>query len=665
MAFHFNWSPLIADTDRVRHMLTSSLNKSPKPPIIVDDILVNELNLGSTPPSLEILEIGDLAEDRFRGIFKVKYEGDAYLTLKTRVQANPLNTFLSTKPSFASPNPLAASSGLTIPLQITLSDIRLSGFVILVFSKQKGITLVFRNDPLESLKVSSTFDSIPFVRDYLQKTIEAQLRVLFMEDLPAIIHRLSLRVFSEEHRPRDGAEKEQEFQEDEEAVRHSGGDTSTGSGVDLFGDASLTNGFGSLSLLDPTGDSYATFSQKNLVRLAALSESQRTLSLFTPNIRDAVYRAWASAAERNAEGNASPLRQRGQFPTLSRINSTFDVHTNLNGPPSLGSAAHLSSAASHTSEAPSLATRPSLAAQSYVSTSYTLASGRSRPRGTRKRKNRIVNLRRNTDGTTDGASDTMSVGGSCDDSGSKSESISASGEGMSSSGLEMNSTVPTSSSIHRERRNNYEGEVNTPHSSPQKRVELRTRPSNHVEHLEEIVGGDETAGGTLRAKPQQRRPITPRHQTQHLSQVFDDRDADPTPRQSMYLQPESSQPEQTTTRPQARRQQTLPNQNYTSSNTRTTGPPPSLPRTSSELSISDLLPSYPFAQEGSAGAGSSGGILEQAWMMKMATEIARRVAEEREKQQDPQAERRLRQSKAEEMLREREREGEAPPAYMT
>ncbi|KAI7053468.1 hypothetical protein KC352_g19635, partial [Hortaea werneckii] len=192
MAFNFNWSPLIADTDRVREMLTSALNKSPKPPIIVDELIVSELNLGSSPPDLEILEIGDLAEDRFRGIFKMSYTGDAYLTLKTRVQANPLNTYLSTKPKFTRPDAVAASSGLTIPLQITLSDIRLSGFVILVFSKMKGITLVFRNDPLESLKVSSTFDSIPFVRDYLQRTIENQLRILFMEDLPAIIHRLSL-----------------------------------------------------------------------------------------------------------------------------------------------------------------------------------------------------------------------------------------------------------------------------------------------------------------------------------------------------------------------------------------------------------------------------------------------------------------------------------------
>jgi distribution and morphology protein 34 len=112
MAFNFNWSPLMADANfytRAQDLLTAALNKSPKPPIIVDDIHVTELNLGSIPPELEILEIGDLAEDRFRGIFKMSYTGDAFLTLKTRVQANPLNTFLLTRPTFASPVPLAAA----------------------------------------------------------------------------------------------------------------------------------------------------------------------------------------------------------------------------------------------------------------------------------------------------------------------------------------------------------------------------------------------------------------------------------------------------------------------------------------------------------------------------------------------------------------------------
>lgn len=108
MAFNFNWSPLTADAEfyaRAREMLTAALNKNEKPPIIVDDILVNEFNLGSVPPDLEILEIGDLAEDRFRGIFKMCYSGDAFLTLKTRVQVRFSPSPLSLGRSFGPSSP--------------------------------------------------------------------------------------------------------------------------------------------------------------------------------------------------------------------------------------------------------------------------------------------------------------------------------------------------------------------------------------------------------------------------------------------------------------------------------------------------------------------------------------------------------------------------------
>jgi distribution and morphology protein 34 len=62
-----------------------------------------------------------------------------------------------------------------------------------VVSKTKGITLVFKNDPLESIVVSSTFDSVTSVRNFLQREIEKQLRNLFQEDLPIMIHNLSQR----------------------------------------------------------------------------------------------------------------------------------------------------------------------------------------------------------------------------------------------------------------------------------------------------------------------------------------------------------------------------------------------------------------------------------------------------------------------------------------
>ncbi|OAX78377.1 mitochondrial distribution and morphology protein 34 [Emergomyces africanus] len=211
----------------------------------------------------------------------------------------------------------SAKTGLTIPLQITLSDIKLSGFVILVFSKQKGITVVFRNDPLESLKVSSTFDSIPFVRDYLQKEIEAQLRILFMDELPAIIHRLSLRLWSTE------------YSELETTSAQAANPSLEGPGldpllnppqdpVDSSGNVLSTSEIASLSL-DSGVEMHSLFSRKNVLRLAALTDSQRTLSLFTPSIREVVFRAWTGSMEQadGPSGLVSPMSPLSPEPNLT------------------------------------------------------------------------------------------------------------------------------------------------------------------------------------------------------------------------------------------------------------------------------------------------------------------------------------------------------------
>ncbi|OQE28068.1 hypothetical protein PENFLA_c005G08236 [Penicillium flavigenum] len=391
MAFNFNWSPLMADASfytRAQDLLTAALNKLPKPPIIVDDIIVTELNLGSIPPELEILEVGDLAEDRFRGIFKMSYTGDAFLTLKTRVQANPLNTYLITRPSFASPLPLAAATPLTIPLQITLSDFELSGFVILVFSEQKGITVVFRNDPLESLKVSSTFDSIPFVRDFLQGEIGAQLRILFIDELPAIIHRLSLQLWDPEYRVE---EIQNQMNTTPTPTKDPGHDplvTPPQDPVDSLGNVLDESDIASLSL-DSAAETHSLFSQKNLLSLATLTDSQRTLSLFTPSIQQVVYRAWTSSDQNDSSASViSPIS-----PALSRTQSqTGGISTFIDN-------ASTNSAQSRTPTGPT---------QSFSSYGLSLGAGRHSKAHARRRKKRVVDLRSRPTTPSDSASVSMS-----------------------------------------------------------------------------------------------------------------------------------------------------------------------------------------------------------------------------------------------------------------
>jgi mitochondrial distribution and morphology protein 34 len=86
---------------------------------------------------------------------------------------------------------LAAKQPLVVPMLLRLSHFKLSSYVVLVVSKQKGITLVFKTDPLQNVDINSTFDSIAVIQKFIQKEIEGQLRQMFREDLPGIIHKLS------------------------------------------------------------------------------------------------------------------------------------------------------------------------------------------------------------------------------------------------------------------------------------------------------------------------------------------------------------------------------------------------------------------------------------------------------------------------------------------
>lgn len=537
MAFNFNWSPLTADAEfysRARDLLTKALNKSPKPPIIVDDILVDEFNLGTVPPDLEILEIGDLAEDRFRGIFKMCYSGDAYLTLRTRVQANPLNTYLDSKPSFTSPQPLAAASGLTIPLSITLSEIKLSAFIILVFSRQKGLTLVFRNDPLESLKVSSTFDAIPFVRDYLQRTIEQQLRNLMMDELPAIIHRLSLQLWCPDQANKNTETRSEDVDE---------------KGVDPFESPPLDPVDVNGNLLDPStiseltlnggGEMQSLFSQRNLLRLGALTDSHRTLSLFTPGIKDVVFRAWSGYGERS-EGSTPAI----QTPSLTRTLS-FPV----------GSSTTYTFSDSGSSVQGHVPSRPSLLSLPSASSSLALGSGRARTG--RKKKTRVVNLRRSksqagsSDVTpTENMSETASV------------DMPMSEPLMTSSIPEESETAPTSIDETLSSKVRFAADE-TQHVAP-KRPQLTPEALSKSQEFEKVASAlDEYQ----------------KKSGQHTQQAF-------------QLQSEK-------VRPQFSKRKS------------------------------------PLSEQPSSSSDTSSVILEQAWISKMAGEIARRVYDEKKSREGP------------------------------
>jgi len=586
MAFNFNWSPLSTDAGflpRAQELLTHALNRAdPKPAIIVDDIVVSELNLGDMPPELEILEIGDLAEDRFRGTFKMMYSGNAFITLKTKVQANPLNTYLRTRPAFASPLPLAADTGLTIPLQITLSDFRLSGFIILVFSRQKGLTLVFRNDPLESLRVSSTFDSIPFVANFLQREIETQLRGLIMDELPAIIHRLSLRLWvpeplAREERRLGSADAPQQDEVVVDPLASPPQDP-----VDSTGNVLSPAEIASLSL-DSSVETQSLFSRKNLLRLATLTDSNRTLSLFTPTIRDAVFRAWTGPLER---GELTGNHTRATSPTLSRSQSYA-------GSPSTAYPFDTTSP-----------TRLSLYNFPTGNHGFGMGSGRhAQGHRTRKRKKRVVNLRQQL---RNGEQQMPNEDGFLADTASVTESTSTAPSIFSAPPATMSSeaytgpepvtpnrsaTAPTRISTTSAGARSVTGSEIPPRDAYAP-AEPKAEAATHLESSTEPPQKNYDA--TIRARRRHPVPASVNlHATPRASlYLADDKDATDAP---AVVEPHSFREEK-------------------SGAPAHTGP--------SKV----MLPSFlQFVTDPSHG----GSIAERAWMMKMASEIARRYEEER------------------------------------
>lgn len=196
MSFKINWGAIEGDSMKnyTRELLEEALNSGDRPTVLCEGIEITGLEFGTIPPSFQILEIGDLGVDRFRGIFSFKYYGDASVTVKTGISASVLKNYnASLKQEFIRPNFVVSDCDFDVPLNLTLAGIRMSSIIIVVFSKSKGLTLVFKNDPLEGIEVKSSFDTITPIANFLQQKIENQIGELFREFLPSLLYKFSLK----------------------------------------------------------------------------------------------------------------------------------------------------------------------------------------------------------------------------------------------------------------------------------------------------------------------------------------------------------------------------------------------------------------------------------------------------------------------------------------
>src|SRR5579859_7550841 len=215
---------------------------------------------------------------------------------------------------------------------LRLSDFLLSGIIILVFSKQKGLTLVFRNDPVDSVKVSSTFDSIPPIQRFLQREIECLLRDLMREEVPAIIHKLSL-----EWAMRNQAD---------ECLSPASLTNTHNTHTNTTNNSTVQESNGTLQVYpysfetDTNDPLRPDFSAKNLEKLHELAIAQQTLSPFTPSIQQSVFRSStsliASLRSNLRRREHTLLTSQSEIPSFRTLNtsppeSTYSAQSNETG----------------------------------------------------------------------------------------------------------------------------------------------------------------------------------------------------------------------------------------------------------------------------------------------------------------------------------------------
>ncbi len=387
------------------------------------------------------------------------------------------------------------------------------------------------------------------MRDYLQKEIEKQLRTLMMDELPAIIHRLSLRLWCPEYRAKEAEELVQAARLEQEEVAIDPLASPPQDAVDSRGNVLDASEISNLTLEGGSSEIHSLFSQKNLLRLAALTDSHRTLSLFTPSIRDAVFRAWAGPTERtDSIGSSSP-----GTPSLTRGHS-------VSGSSSTTYTFNRGSDDGHGH----LPARPSLVNVQSATTGLALGSNRHGRSHLKKKKNRIVNLRKTK--TTD---DVASASESTLD---ETASILAASEPI----MECAPEEP-------------EDNIITPPLSPSQKVHFR-----------------EKVDPVATSKPQLSRPELKRTDPE---QVIAERSVEREQLSASIFNHEHKP-------------------SYDMSNF---GPYP-IEKTTNSAAAATTNASVPLVYEPAPvllETSSAGGILEQAWMLKMAGEIARRAQQEK------------------------------------
>lgn len=194
MSFRFNWNFIDVEAlkEHSKEAITRSIAESKRPAIMADAMEVTDIDFGTRPPKLAFDSIKQVEVGRAHIVFRVEYDGDATITLETKLHANPLReVWVSPQwPEFVKPMLVGASNPLEIPFQLKLLAIHLKGFVDVVYTKQ-GLTVLFTENMVHHIETESSLDGVPGVNKMISTMLSGLLAESFDEDAPEMVWKVT------------------------------------------------------------------------------------------------------------------------------------------------------------------------------------------------------------------------------------------------------------------------------------------------------------------------------------------------------------------------------------------------------------------------------------------------------------------------------------------
>lgn len=172
--------------------LTEAFESSRMPPMMLEPARVVSISFGDNPPELAFDSIQHVDTTRAHVIFLFRYAGNASLTLRTTIQANPLRDCYQNKswPCFVRPKVVGADTNLTMPFFLRLTNIVLESYVDIVYTRE-GVVINFRDNPVKRAVPRSSLDIIPGVQRMISQMLLSQLCDAFFEDIPEAVWKMT------------------------------------------------------------------------------------------------------------------------------------------------------------------------------------------------------------------------------------------------------------------------------------------------------------------------------------------------------------------------------------------------------------------------------------------------------------------------------------------